>query len=904
MPDSCAEAPTAKTRPSRWHRLAGLLRGRDRQRGLTLAVLSLLAIVATGTGVSLYQQLSELRAAPQDSVQWSLAQLETDLLHLKIAIHHAEEAEDAADAEDAEDAEGTAAIADVRQRFDLFYSRVQTIRRGRVFADLRAVEQVERQLEQLHAFLATTAPIVDSGPAALAGELATLNARVDALMPVVRDISLAGVRLFAAKADTRRQNFVDALLTASAVAFGLILLLAISLAVLDRQHRVSLRRAAEVRHSRDRLSATIGASLDAVVVADAAGRVVDWNGAAERIFGYSRQQAIGAEMAKLIVPESARAQHRRTMQRYLDDGSKHGVDTSRFETHGLNAQGRPFPVEMALGVSQGPDGPIFIYYLRDISSRIAQQEALVAARDEALAAERAKTDFLAVMSHEMRTPLNGVLGVLDLLSRTELDSQQRRYVKTAAGSGEILLKHINDVLEVTRVESGKIALQQQPIDLKAILDETLLIGASIAEHNGNTAVVTGDGPSGQVIGDPHRLQGVLLNLFSNAAKFTQQGRIEINLAVLAQDADPTEVEIAVTDTGPGIPPADRERIFDDFVTLDSSYDRNAGGSGLGLAICRRIVRAMGGEIGVEPGPDGRGSRFWIRLRLPRAAQTPDQPHSADETAVRNAAGAGAPCQVLLVEDNEVNRMVAVEMLRQAGHSVSEAPDGMAGIAAAAEQCYDLILMDISMPGMDGVEATQAIRGGPGASRGSPIVALTAHALPEDRRRFAEAGMQDVIVKPLRRAELLAAVVRYTDPQTAARTTPKPAVPADTDAADEVDGLDDIFDPEVLSDLAVTLTPEALNRTVLRVRQELDTGLSAVRRAADGRDDPELARQVHRMAGCAAMVGAHALHAACGEVERACKAGQGGTARARLGELAELVAASQSVLAEFVEDTAA
>ena len=896
MPDSSADAPTAKTPPSRWHRLAGLLRAPDRRRGLILAVLSFLAVVATGTGVGLYQQLSELRAAPQDSVQWSLAQLETDLLHLKIAIHHAEEAE------------GTEAVGRVRQRFDLFYSRVQTIRRGRGFEDLRAVDQVGRQIKHLQAFLAETVPIVDSGAQTLAQALPTLDARVDTLVPVVRDISLAGVRLFAAKADTRRQNFVDALLTASAVAFGLILLLAISLAVLDRQHRVSLRRAAEVSHSRDRLSATIGASLDAVVVADASGRIVDWNGAAERIFGYSRAQAIGADMAKLIVPESGRAQHRRTMQRYLDDGSKHGLDTGRFETHALNARGRPFPVEMALGVSQGPDGPIFIYYLRDISSRIAQQEALVAARDEALAAERAKTDFLAVMSHEMRTPLNGVLGVLDLLERTDLNPQQRRYVATAAGSGEILLKHINDVLDVTRVESGKMALQQQPIDLKAILDETLLIGAAIAEHNGNTAVVTGDGPSGRVIGDPHRLQGVLLNLFSNAAKFTHDGRIEISLAVLAQDADRAEVEIAVTDTGPGIPSAERERIFDDFVTLDSSYDRNAGGSGLGLAICRRIVRAMGGEIGVEPGRDGLGSRFWIRVSLPRATETPDHQGAAGETVTRHAADAGAPCRVLLVEDNQVNRMVAVEMLRHAGHLVAEAPDGMAGIAAAAKQRYDLILMDIAMPGMDGVEATQAIRGGHGASSSSPIVALTAHALPEDRRRFAEAGMQDVIVKPLRRAELLAAVVRYAnpaaDPYADRRTGPKPVVPGEADAEDEADGLDDIFDPDVLSDLAVTLTPEALNRTILLVRQELDTGMTAARTAAAGRDDRELARQVHRMAGCAAMVGARALHAACGEVERACKAGHGETARSRLGDLAELVAASRSVLAEFVEETAA
>jgi CheY-like chemotaxis protein/HPt (histidine-containing phosphotransfer) domain-containing protein len=261
--------------------------------------------------------------------------------------------------------------------------------------------------------------------------------------------------------------------------------------------------------------------------------------------------------------------------------------------------------------------------------------------------------------------------------------------------------------------------------------------------------------------------------------------------------------------------------------------------------------------------------------------------------------------VLLVEDNEVNRMVAQEMLSQAGHAVTEARDGMAGIAAAAERRFDLILMDISMPGMDGVEATEAIRAGNGASKNSPIVALTAHALPEDRRRFADAGMQDVIVKPLRRPELLSAVVRYAAPPADAAPLSCPSTPdAGVDGDEETDGLDDVFDPNVLSDLAVSLTPEALNRTIALVRQEIDASLAAVNAAAERNDDRDLAHQVHRLAGCAAMVGASALHAACAEVESACKAGFGHTARERAAELPDLVATSQSILAEFVGEPAA
>ncbi|MDZ7711940.1 MAG: response regulator [Rhodovibrio sp.] len=458
------------------------------------------------------------------------------------------------------------------------------------------------------------------------------------------------------------------------------------------------------------------------------------------------------------------------------------------------------------------------------------------------------------------------------------------------------------MLDVTRVEAGKMAFETEPIDLHAMLDETLLIGAPLAEQNGNTAVVSGDRPDRWVLGDPHRLRQVLLNLFSNAAKFTRDGRITLDLSVDETDAQVASVEIAVIDSGPGIPTADRERIFDDFVTLNSSYDRNAGGSGLGLPISRRIIRAMGGEIGIEPGAQGRGSRFWIRLRLPWAQGSSRTRYAG---ADRRTLAASAGCQVLLVEDNDVNRMVAVEMLRQAGHEVTEAADGRAGIAAAAQRRFDLILMDISMPGMDGVEATEAIRTGSGASTNSPIVALTAHALPEDRRRFADAGMQDVIVKPLRRPQLLSAVVRHAAPPAdAARAAPGQAAVAEPDGEEEFDSLDDIFDPNILSDLSVTLTPEALHRTIALVRQEIDISLSAVRAAAARHDDLDLARQVHRMAGCAAMVGASALHAACGDVERAGKAGLGDTARKRAAELPDLVAASQSILAEFVGESAA
>jgi CheY-like chemotaxis protein len=357
------------------------------------------------------------------------------------------------------------------------------------------------------------------------------------------------------------------------------------------------------------------------------------------------------------------------------------------------------------------------------------------------------------MSHEMRTPLNGLLGSLELLEQGDLDAVQRRHLATLRLSGELLLHHVNDVLDISRLDAAAHSFALEPIDPAAILRDLAESQAAVAAAAGNVIeVVLPEADRITLLGDPRRLRQALLNLLGNALKFTRSGRITLAFTTGAENEDGLAVEFRVSDTGIGIAAEDQSRIFEDFVTLDASYGRAAEGTGLGLPITRRLVTAMGGCIGVESAP-GAGSSFWIRLSLPvdRGRTEPTPPAAAlPPAAPATAAGpSGRPCHVLMVEDNEVNRAILRAFLGKLGHEVEEAHDGEEGVRLAELRRYDLIFMDISMPRLSGVEATRLIRAGDGVSRDAPIVAVTAHALPAELAAFRAAGIDAVLTKPIR-----------------------------------------------------------------------------------------------------------------------------------------------------------
>ncbi len=483
-----------------------------------------------------------------------------------------------------------------------------------------------------------------------------------------------------------------------------------------------------------------------------------------RLLGVQPGEMLGREIFEFVAPEEREASRSAVARKIA------GVQALKpFRREYLRRDGTRLMLEIHENLIQDASGCItgIRSALLDVTERVRAEQEMQRAKEAAEAANRAKDEFMANMSHEVRTPLHGIIGMTELALATSADPEQKEYLGWARDSANALLRVLDDILDFSKISAGRLELDLVEFAARRCLEDCARTFTLAARQKGlELSWETAPGMPEKLIGDPARLRQILLNLVGNAVKFTDSGRVTVRAEVESLTDHDGLLRFSVSDTGIGIPAEKRELIFEAFRQADGSTTRKYGGTGLGLAICSRLAALMGGRMWVE-GEVGQGSRFYFTARFGLGSANAEapavEPERQEFSSETNGAGK-RKLRILLAEDHPVNQQLAARLLEKHGHAVTIVANGRAALAALDTQSFDLILMDVQMPEMDGLEATGLIRAREkAAGRRMPILAMTAHAMKSDRERCLAAGMDGYVSKPVRPAELLEAIHTLVEP---------------------------------------------------------------------------------------------------------------------------------------------
>ncbi len=620
----------------------------------------------------------------------------------------------------------------------------------------------------------------------------------------------------------------------------------------------------DLRLSNSMKRAVLKSSPCAIMSVGPSGYFEDHNPSTLTMFGCSKDELASKDTTwlDLLIPKRLHEDDCMKLIHYADNAEDSSVNQP-VESIGLRQDGQEFPIELTITPIHTEENNFYSLFIRDLTTFKQAEAALQQGLLEAEQANTVKSQFLAMMSHEIRTPLNAILGIQDLLVNTPLNEQQTEYVSIAAQAGTLLLRLVNDILDLTKVESGKLDLEKLDFDAVPMVEVCMQLLAIKAQEK-SLALHTIIEPdlNTWIKGDPYRFRQLILNLVSNAIKFTAQGSVTVKLSKASQTDDDCALLVEVIDTGIGIPEDLQAGLFEVFVQVDPSDTRKYGGSGLGLAISKRLVRLWGGQIGIDSTPSV-GSRFWFTVGATVLA--PEQPLlptiKQDDSNRPNTFIA----RVLLVEDSLINQAVLAAMLRSAGHHVDLADCGAKGIEAASEKVYDIILMDVSMPDMSGMEATAIIRQLGGAAAKVPIIAITAHALAGYEAMCLAAGMNGYTTKPISQKDLLALVDTWcANPETHTTAIINPLVA--NSLALPLDEQEIHLDKTMLDELTAVLGQVQVKELVQIFLTELNTRCESIKQAIISQDLSVLSREGHTIKSTSATFGATALQAVGKELE--------------------------------------